>query len=76
MKKENNPVFMTRDEFEEYKKTNKFCNFPYEYYRVYPLLSKNSREKLVVFLRDNPSTVEIIEKTAQLLKEEQDSTTL
>lgn len=68
MSKENNPLYMIRKEFEEYQKDNKYCNKPYEYYRVYPILNHKHQQDLVTFLRTNQNPVEIIKEATRLLE--------
>lgn len=70
MKRENNPLCLTRNEFEEYKRDHKFCNKPYEFYRVYPILNHKHQQELNAFLRGNPSPVDILKEAARLLEEE------
>lgn len=62
-------IGMTRKEFEEYKKSNKYIDKPFEYYRVLPLLNKN-KEKLIVFARENKNGISILKKAIELLEEE------
>lgn len=73
MKKENNPLFMTRKEFEEYQQNSKYCNKPYEYYRIYPLLNQKHQQELNIFLRSNNNPIELIKKASKLLEEERDT---
>lgn len=70
MKKYNNPLYMTRREFDEYTKNSKYCDKPYEYYRVYPLLNHKHQQELTIFLRTSKNPVKIMEKATNLLKEE------
>lgn len=70
MKKEDNVLSMTRKEFEEYKKNSKFCDKPYEYYRLYPILNHQHQQDLTIFIRKNNNPVDIIKECARLLEEE------
>lgn len=70
MNKENNPLYMTRKEFEEYQKKNKYCNKPYEYYRVYPILNHKHQQDLIDFLRTNQNPIEIMKEVTKLLEKE------
>lgn len=70
MKKENNPLYMTRKEFDEYKENNKYCDYPYEYYRLYPLLNHKQQQELIVFMRTNKKPIELLKYCTKLLEEE------
>lgn len=70
MKRESNLIGMTRKEFEEYRKNSAFCNKPYEYYRVLPILNKKHQEDLIIFIRNNKNPVDIIKECAKLLEQE------
>lgn len=70
MEKENSLMSMTRKEFEEYKKTSKFCNKPYEFYRVYPILNRKSQKELNIYVRTHDNPVDIIKECARLLEKE------
>jgi hypothetical protein len=70
MEKEISLMNMTRKEFEEYKKNSKFCNKPYEFYRVYPILNSKSQKELNIFVRTHNNPVDIIKECARLLEKE------
>ncbi len=70
MNKENNPLYMTRKEFEEYRQKSKYCNKPYEYYRIYPILNHQHQQDLIIFLRTNDNPIDIMREATRLLEEE------
>lgn len=70
MKKDSNIIGMTRKEFENYKKNAKYIEYPYEYYRVFPILNHQHQKDLIVFMRTNNNPVDIIKECARLLEEE------
>lgn len=67
--KQENPFCMSRFEFEDNNEDNRWKR-PYEYYRIYPILNKESQKKLLVYMRKNNHPVDIIKECARLLEEE------